>query len=307
MDRPRHQGQYESKEQTEPDPARADINRRAPAKRTERNKTQMRWFGNNAHNPGPGLAGHFMNMILPPLCVHCHTPLREYDLLCPKCWVQVNFITRPLCDVTGLPLPYNAAASLNDDTAEPAISPAALAHPPAWDRARAAALFGPVVRSLIHGLKYGDRRDALKLLGGWMNLAGRDLLAEADLLMPIPLHRSRLWRRRFNQSALLAREIAKASGLPLDLFSLERTRPTRSQIGLTRNQRKRNVAGAFAVPAQRRELVASRKIILVDDVLTSGATANGCARALKKAGAERVFVLALARAGLEEPPEIWQW
>ena len=175
------------------------------------------------------------------------------------------------------------------------VSPAAIADPPAYDQARAAARFGDVARDLVHLLKYGDRLDLAAPLGGWMARAGRELLADADELVPVPLHWSRLWQRRFNQSAMLARAISARANAPVADDVLVRTRATPPQVGPARKERARNVQGAFAVEKSARIRVKGRNLIVIDDVLTSGATADACARVLRRAGAARVDVLVLAR------------
>ena len=169
-----------------------------------------------------------------------------------------------------------------------------MADPPVFARARAVARFedGPA-RKLVHRLKYSDRAEIARPVARWMARAGADILADAELLAPVPLHPLRLWRRRFNQAAMLAREVARATGVPCDLGALLRVKATASQVGLTRTQRAENVQGAFRVADGA--TVRGRNVVLVDDVLTSGATANAASRALLRAGAKRVDVLVFAR------------
>lgn len=225
--------------------------------------------------------------VLPPLCLSCRSSIDGHGGLCASCWSRVDFIGPPLCDRLGLPLPYSAG--------EPMVSAAALANPPVFDRARAAASYGTVVRQLVHDLKFRDRHEGRALLVRWMAHAGRELLEGADVLVPVPLARLRLWSRRFNQSALLADGLSRLSGVAADPFALRRTRRTVPQVGLTVDQRRRNVAGAFEVPRTRDATIAGRHVVLVDDVMTTGATADACARTLKGAGAVHVDVLVLAR------------
>lgn len=226
------------------------------------------------------------NALAPSLCLACHRRTAAHDALCAGCWQQVAFITPPLCHRLGLPLPFGSDG--------PQISAAAAADPPPYDRARAAAVFGGVVRELIHGFKYGDRHEGRRLLARWMKGAGQELLADADLIVPVPLTRWRLARRQFNQAALLAREVSHSSGVAFDPFLLARIKSTPTQVGSSAAQRTANVAGAFAVPAAARDRIRGRKVVVVDDVITTGATVGACARALRAAGAARIDVLAAA-------------
>jgi len=216
----------------------------------------------------------------------CRAPLATHHLLCAPCWREVHFIRAPLCDVLGMPLPFG--------TGERMISAAAAARAPAYDRARAVAHFSGAMRTLIHQLKYADRHDARTLFGRWLAEAGRELQVGIDVIVPVPLSRWRLLSRRFNQAAVLARELSRQTGLALDPHLLQRQRFTKTQVGLTHDQRRRNVAGAFSVPRGRRAALQGRSVLLVDDVITTGATVEACARSLKRAGAARVDVLALA-------------
>jgi ComF family protein len=171
----------------------------------------------------------------------------------------------------------------------------AIADPPAYNRARAAVRFDEISRALVHALKYGDRLDLAPMMGRWISNAGRELLAEADALVPVPLHWRRQWARRFNQSAMLAAAIAKETGVPIAFGALKRVKATAQQVGLSQTERAANIQGAFRVSEDGKAAVAGRRLVLVDDVLTSGATAEGCARALLRAGAANVDVLVFAR------------
>ena len=230
--------------------------------------------------------GALADVLMPPLCLACHRRLAAHDALCPNCWRDIDFIRAPLCDRLGLPMPY--------DTGAPLISAAAAADPPVYGRARAVARFEGVMRTLIHDLKFHDRHDARRLFGRWLVEAGAELLADAELLVPVPLTRRRLLSRRFNQSALLAQEVARIAQIKVEPLALLRVRSTKAQVGLSRQQRRENVANAFAVAKHRKDAVTGKKVVLIDDVITTGATAAACARALKRAGAARVDVLALA-------------
>ena len=226
------------------------------------------------------------DLIMPPCCLVCRSPLSEHHLLCAPCWSEVSFIRPPLCDVLGIPLPF--------DTGGKTISAAAAARQPPYDHARAVAHYSGAMRTLVHQFKYADRHDARALFGRWLAESGRDLLPGIDLIVPVPLARLRLLTRRFNQAAILAQELSRRTGLPVAAHVLRRTRATPSQVGLTHDQRRRNVAGAFRVPKNRRAAVIGRRVLLIDDVITTGATVEACARSLERAGAAGVDVLALA-------------
>jgi ComF family protein len=227
-----------------------------------------------------------LDTIYPPTCLACRASTAEANALCPACWRAMRFIERPFCERLGTPFEQDLGAGL--------LSPQAIADPPAFSRARAVVRFedGPA-RRLVHRLKYSDRAELARPMGRWMARSGADVLAEADALVPVPLHPLRLWTRRFNQSAALAHHIARATGKPSEPFLLARVKATRSQVGLSRTQRAENVQGAFRAPPEAR--VKGRRLVLVDDVLTSGATANAAARALLRAGASQVDIIVFAR------------
>lgn len=226
------------------------------------------------------------DLVVPPTCLGCRQLIRSKDALCPACWRQIRFITPPLCDRLGLPLTWGWG--------ERVVSAGAVAQPPSYDRARAVAHFDGAVRDLVHAFKYGDRHDGRRLFGRWLQTAGAELIAEAELIVPVPLHRRRLFHRRYNQSGLLAQELSLLTGVPWRPDLLRRRKNTRQQVGLTEAERLVNIAGAFVVPARCRAQIAGRRVLLVDDVITTGATVNGCARVLRRAGAAWVDVLALA-------------
>jgi len=232
------------------------------------------------------LAESLADTLYPPTCLACRAATDAHGALCPKCWAAMRFIERPYCERLGTPF--------EQDLGEGLLSPQAVADPPVFARARAVARFedGPA-RRLVHRLKYSDRAEIARPMARWMARAGADILADADLLAPVPLHPLRLWRRRFNQAAMLAREIGRAAGKPCDVGALLRVKATGSQVGLSREKRAENVQGAFKVADGA--AVRGRNVVLVDDVLTSGATANAASRVLLRAGAARVDVLVFAR------------
>jgi ComF family protein len=235
------------------------------------------------------LGGRALDLVYPPACLACRKATGAHYALCSDCWGEMRFIERPFCERLGTPF-------AQDLRTPGLISPEAMADPPVYGRARAVARYddGPA-RRLVHRLKYSDRLELARPLGAWMARAGADILAEADLLVPVPLHRFRLISRRFNQAAALALRVSAQSAVPVDTRALERVKQTPPQVGLSRPQRAGNVQGAFRVPEEAKPGIYGKRIVLVDDVLTSGATANAAARALLRGGATAVDVLVFAR------------
>jgi ComF family protein len=229
-----------------------------------------------------------LDAIYPPTCLACRAATAATGALCPQCWSKMRFIERPYCERLGTPFEQDLGPGL--------LSPQAIADPPVFARARAVARFedGPA-RQLVHRLKYSDRGELSKPMGRWMARAGAEILVGADALTPVPLHALRLWTRRFNQAAALAHAVAREIDAPYEPFLIARVKATQSQVGLSRAQRADNVQGAFRVPAQAQARLKGRRIVLVDDVLTSGATANAAARALLRGGAAQVDLLVFAR------------
>lgn len=211
----------------------------------------------------------------------------QHDALCARCWSRLSLLERPYCERLGLPF--------NVDFGGPLLSPEAIAHPPVFQRARAAVRYDDGARTLTHRLKYSDRVELSRLMAHMMLRAGRELLPDTDLIVPVPLHFGRLWSRRFNQAAALSAHVSSLSGVEWHPFALERRKRTRPQVGLSRAERANNLQGALHVPKNRRPLIEGKRILLIDDVLTTGATANACAKALLRAGATDVDVLVFAR------------
>ena len=228
-----------------------------------------------------------LDVALPPMCPSCREPLGDGAGLCAPCWGKLSLIEPPYCARLGIPFVYDPGPGI--------LSMEAIANPPAYDRARAAVRYDDIARSLVHAFKYSDRLDLAPVMGRWMTRAGRELLADANALVPVPLHWRRLWARRFNQSATLAGIISALSDLPVVHGGLRRTRATGQQVGRSRAERADNVQGAFQVPAEHKAEIQGRRLILIDDVLTSGATVDACSRALLRAGAAHVDVLVFAR------------
>jgi ComF family protein len=226
------------------------------------------------------------DVALPQLCAACREPVHGPGL-CPACWGKLSFIAPPYCERLGIPFPFDGGPGL--------LSMEAIADPPAYDRARAAVRYDDIAKKLVHSLKYGDRLDLAPMMGRWMATAGRNLVAEADAIVPVPLHWRRQWARRFNQAALLSEVISDATSVPVAHGALKRVKATPQQVGLKQTERALNVQGAFRVLPAHKGAVAGRRLILVDDVITTGATVDACARALLRAGAAQVDVLAFAR------------
>ena len=230
-----------------------------------------------------------LDVAFPPACLVCRRSVGSgAPGLCGACWRALRLIERPYCDRLCIPFAQDFGPEL--------LSPEALARPPVYGRARAVARFedGPA-RALVHALKYGDRLDLAEPLGTWMARAGTDVLDGAERLVPVPLHRTRLWRRQFNQAAALARAVSRSTDIAWDPLTLRRVKPTASQVGMTRAQRIDNVQGAFVVDPVRAPDIAGRRIVLIDDVLTTSSTLNAAARALLRARAASVDVLVFAR------------
>ena len=224
--------------------------------------------------------------ILPPRCLACGTIIDEPDALCSSCWAGMTFFAPPWCAICGLPFPHPMG--------EEAVCADCARQKPSWDRARAVMRYDKHSRHLVLALKHGDRTHVARALGRWMGRAGAELLEGADMIVPVPLHWTRLFTRRYNQAGLLAHAVRAAGGPPVMADWLVRRRRTPSQGRLGPVARARNVRGAFAV--RRGCDVKSKRIVLVDDVLTTGATVEECARVLRRGGAAFIGVLTFSRA-----------
>lgn len=225
-----------------------------------------------------------VDVILPPRCLTCRTGVEAQGSLCVTCWSGLNFIAGPGCAACGLPFAHEIGPE--------ALCAACIRRRPSFDRARAALVYDDASRGLILGFKHGDRTEAAPALARWLARAGAELVDAADLIAPVPLHRSRLLSRRYNQAALIANVLGGDRSVP-DL--LERKRRTPSQGGLNARERRLNVRGAFILRPRYQERVRGKRILLIDDVHTTGATLEACARALKRAGCVAVDTLCVAR------------
>lgn len=238
-----------------------------------------------------------VDLLVPPACPVCHGDVAHDNGLCLICWQELEFLRPPLCAVSGMPL----AVDLGADT----IGLPAQINPPPYDRARAAFAYKGSAAALVKRLKFGDRPELAQFLARFMLAAEDGVLSKDAVLLPVPLHRRRLFSRRYNQAAELCRALHDLSGHAVLFEAVVRVKHTRQQIGLTRVGRKRNLAGAFRVPAKARAQIKGRTLVLVDDVLTTGATVEALARLLKRAGAARVHVLTLARVVMAEQVTIF--
>lgn len=238
-------------------------------------------------NPFSEQIARVLDAITPPLCPVTNERVSAPGIISARAWAKLQFIDDPVCARCGAPFSHEVG-----DGAECARC---VAEPPDFDSARAAVVYDDDSHGLIVSFKHADRTDLTPLLAQWLVRAGSGLLRPGAVLVPAPLHKTRLFARRYNQAALLAIAAAKLTGARAEPMALRRLRPTPPQKNLSPEARRRNVAGAFDVRADKAALVSGANVILIDDVLTTGATLSACARALKKAGARRVDALVLAR------------
>ena len=231
---------------------------------------------------------NMLDVVYPALCIGCRAHVAEPGSLCAACWRDIDFLDGPACKCCGLPFDLDPGG----DT----LCAACIADPPSFDRARAVMRYDEKSRGPVLAFKHGDRLDLVPGFARWLDRAGRTLINESDVIVPVPLHPRRLWSRRYNQAAEIARRLGKISGKPLAPLALCRVRATPSQGAMpSAKARRRNMRGAFQVPDSYQAAIRGRTVLLIDDVLTTGATADACARVLKRAGASKVHVLALAR------------
>ena len=224
---------------------------------------------------------------MPPLCLNCDQGISRNQALCPSCWKAIHFITSPFCEQCGLPFEVPVEKGT--------LCTECLTDPPPFTAARSVYLYDEASKGMILKFKHGDQLHPSMAMGEWMRRVIQDFLPTVDLILPVPLHRWRLWRRRYNQAALLAKAMSRHTGKDVALDALRRIKPTASQGHQNRAERERNVKGAFGVDKNWHQQIKGKNLLLVDDVMTSGATIRACCTVLQKAGASTIYVATLAR------------
>lgn len=233
-----------------------------------------------------------LDWLLPAYCPLSGSPVEQPGMVSPAAWAQLSFVAAPQCKKCGVPL----VLELSQDTETALQCADCLTNPPPYNAARAALVYDDASRKLVLGFKHADQTYAVRTFVPWLHRAGAEFWSENPVLVPVPLHRWRLLRRRYNQAALLARGLSRGHGHECIPDLLQRVRATPTQGHLKAGERARNVAKAFAVSLRHAEKIKGRHVVLIDDVLTTGATVSECAEVLLKAGAASVNVLTIARA-----------
>ena len=240
-----------------------------------------------ALQPLKRLGALLLDTLYPPTCLSCDAPVATADTLCAACFRQLRPITAPMCPVLGIPFEVSLGPA--------ARSAEAIAEPPPFDRARAAVVYNDVARSLVGKLKYGDRPELARFCARLMAQAGHELWGSDGVLLPVPMHRTRQFSRRYNQATELARVLGRLTGLVVDPLLVNRGRNTKPQVGLSGDARRRNLAGAFQPSPDINSRLRGRRVIIVDDVVTTGSTAKAVTRALRAGGVQQVDVISFAR------------
>jgi len=228
-----------------------------------------------------------LDLLYPPICVHCQTPVIKSDGLCAKCFSALHAITDPKCPILGLPFEVSLGAN--------ATSAEAIANPPEFNRARSAFIYDDVAHSIVTRLKYGDKPELAKFCAVTMAATCAEILQGDPILLPVPLHKKRLRMRYYNQSNEIAKFLANITGLENAPMLAKRIKQTKQQVGLNAYQRSKNVAGAFSVEEDLLRFDKEKTIVIIDDVITTGATVNELTKALKKAGYKKIDVISFAR------------
>ncbi|MTI08661.1 ComF family protein [Curvivirga aplysinae] len=232
-----------------------------------------------------------LNDLMPPHCLSCHKEILQPQSICEDCWPQLSFLTQPICHCCGYPFENNIGISNQSYCA------ACHAKRPHFHMARAAVTYNDLSRDLLLKFKHGDQQHIAPLFTRWLNMAALHFPEDIDVdyVIPIPLHRKRLIKRRFNQAALLAKRYAKQNDLIYIPNLLQRIKPTKPQGHLSLKARRRNLQGAFSVPQTFHKKLENRTILIIDDVYTTGSTVEEAAKILRKNGAKDVYILSVAR------------
>ena len=228
-----------------------------------------------------------VDAVLPPRCLACGEGLGGPGALCSSCWSGIDYIAGPVCACCGLPFEFDEGGEV--------LCGNCLRLPPAFQRARSVMRYNDASKGLVLAFKHGDRTDGAPTYGSWLARAGAELLDEIDLIVPVPLHQRRLFARRYNQSALLAQALGRECGVEAAVDLLRRTKATPSLGGLSAIARHNAVRGAFKVSERWKPVLRGARLLLIDDVFTTGATVDACAKTLVRVGASSVDVLTLAR------------
>ncbi len=236
-----------------------------------------------------------IGFIYPPICIHCYEPIVEAQSLCATCWSRLRAINEPLCPVLGLPF----AVDLGPD----ALCAQAIANPPIFDRARSAFIYSDIPLAIISMLKYGDRPELARFCARLMANILAPILTptfaptfeDSPIIIPVPLHWTRQWSRRYNQSTEIAHELATICQLDMEIMLVKRIKRTKRQVGLSSLDREKNTINAFEAVKNANDIIKGRRVIIVDDVITTGATLNGVAKALRKIGVKKIDVISFAR------------
>lgn len=229
-----------------------------------------------------------IDFILPPRCIVSGAEVTHQGMVAPHIWSKLDFITDPFCEKCGFPFEFDTGTGMH-------LCGSCLQKPPLYDRARAALKYNDASRDMILGFKHGDQMQAVLAFMPWLKAAGQDMLMEADYLIPVPLHRWRLIRRRYNQAAIIAQRLGKETNIPVLVDALVRTRNTQTQGYLKAGERAKNVRRAFMMNPKYEGALTGKRIVLIDDVYTTGATITECTKALRKVKPVGIDVLAIAR------------
>ncbi len=238
------------------------------------------------------------NVLFPPHCAVCAEPVDSSHSLCINCFEDINFIADPKCTICGVPFTFDLSSNSNGKASEAdSICAACMTLAPAFSRHRSALIYDNASRKLITNIKYGDKTNLIPLAARLMISAGVDILSKADYIIPVPIHWRRMLKRKFNQSQLLALEINKLMGSSAELMPnmLQRIKHTPPQASLDWRDRQKNVKNAFGINHKQADIIKGKNVVLVDDVITTGATIRSCVKALKQAKPNNVYVLTLAR------------